>query len=842
MRFFIRLLMLCLLPMASWAQSPLLVNGTELIGIRDAGTISGAFEVKTKRLIGADLYLKMPIPPGEWQVRHIDKTTSIQPVRFTNGNILRQEQVEELAIVLDQVANQRVVASLWLRVSPTYDFSWSGSMHCSGPLLRASQSLAVFDFCHSLDPAAVLTNHSTDLEAAVRRKRTSNDVGWSTEIVKFSGFTSRRAGYTVYYDLTIDPNQFGLRADSSPGYKEKLIAEVARGFKSGELKVASDWFLGYAGGINRAVSGKDDSATSLLQPDAPFFPVITNLMRTFLAQRALADGDFRPDSSTTLNQAPKIDQSRLAASLTSPAAVRLPWKERLDRVVESELRDWLNVDASDLAEVPPPVYPAALSLKQEAWETNKEFEGRVEAARNERRRAIERLEADYRAKAEQRNKRVAEYNKARQEREAGLVKRRQELIRAGIEILPPAVKLSDVTLDQQLGVLTISAEIDGLGRQVFAFKDAPQAFRRSAVTETSLMKPSAKFQVSQTGEISIEALSVQAGGLLVRGVPSSATASPVQLASVTLPAQPPTVVQQSVVSVDTNQVEQILYRDENEMLRRRLEEQRRQQEASLAAAEARLSQEIARNRAEGQRAGAEVVRGTQVQEAHALVIGNSEYRGSGRLENPVRDAQAMSAKLRALGFRVTELKDTNRDQLVKGLSEFARTAAKADLTLLFYAGHGMQVQGVNYMIPIDMSLSDPGQASLQAVPLTQVLEQYLPGKTKLVFLDACRDNPLITAGVRGASRGLASMNVSEGTLIAYATKDGQVAADGVGSKNSPFTQALLEHLADPSDISVVLRRVREKVMQVTGGKQQPWDYGSLTGGELVLSKIRGARP
>ena len=87
-------------------------------------------------------------------------------------------------------------------------------------------------------------------------------------------------------------------------------------------------------------------------------------------------------------------------------------------------------------------------------------------------------------------------------------------------------------------------------------------------------------------------------------------------------------------------------------------------------------------------------------------------------------------------------------------------------------------------------------------------------------------------------KGLAPMTVAQGTLIAYATRDGQVALDGVGQKHSPFTKALLEHLGDPTDISVVLRRVREKVMQATGGKQTPWDYGSLTGGELVLASIK----
>jgi uncharacterized caspase-like protein len=139
---------------------------------------------------------------------------------------------------------------------------------------------------------------------------------------------------------------------------------------------------------------------------------------------------------------------------------------------------------------------------------------------------------------------------------------------------------------------------------------------------------------------------------------------------------------------------------------------------------------------------------------------------------------------------------------------------------LFYAGHGVQISGTNYMLPIDLNLNDLSQVPLQGVSLNSVVEQYLPGKTKLVFLDACRDNPLMQTASRSVSRGLAPINVSEGTLIAYSTKDGQVAQDGDG-KNSPFTTALLQHLGDPDDIAVVLRKVREKVMKNTGGKQQP---------------------
>ena len=224
--------------------------------------------------------------------------------------------------------------------------------------------------------------------------------------------------------------------------------------------------------------------------------------------------------------------------------------------------------------------------------------------------------------------------------------------------------------------------------------------------------------------------------------------------------------------------------------------------------------------------------------AHALVIGNAAYGGSGRLDNPVNDAKSMSAKLRGLGFVVTELLDTNRAKLVSGLAQFSRSAENADMTLLFYSGHGVQVFGTNYVLPIDIDQSDIAQATLQGVSLNSIIEQFMPGKTKLVFLDACRTNPLMRTASRGLTKGLAPISVSEGTLISYAAKDGQEAFDGTGQKNSPFTSALLDHLSDPDDIAVVLRKVRSKVLQSTGGKQQPWEYGSLTGGALVLSAIK----
>lgn len=274
-----------------------------------------------------------------------------------------------------------------------------------------------------------------------------------------------------------------------------------------------------------------------------------------------------------------------------------------------------------------------------------------------------------------------------------------------------------------------------------------------------------------------------------------------------------------------------------------LESQERERQAAEVEAVRRRQQELEAQLAAVQSQGASrpSAPAAVVRNAHALVIGNAAYPGSMRLLNPVNDANAISQKLRSLGFTVTTVTDMNRQRLVQSMTQFRRSAASADLSLLFYSGHGVQIFGTNYILPTDVDQGDVAQATIQGVRLNEVVENFMPGKTKLVFLDACRDNPLMRTGDRSVSVGLAPIAVAQGTLISYATKDGQTASDGVGTRNSPFTAALLEHLGDPNDIAVVLRKVREKVMQATGGKQQPWEYGSLTGGELVLSTIRGQR-
>lgn len=237
---------------------------------------------------------------------------------------------------------------------------------------------------------------------------------------------------------------------------------------------------------------------------------------------------------------------------------------------------------------------------------------------------------------------------------------------------------------------------------------------------------------------------------------------------------------------------------------------------------------------------AAAVSGVSSVEAHALVIGNSAYAGSARLTNPGNDAAAISRKLSDLGFKVTRIDDGDREALVRGLVQFQQRASSSQVTVLYYSGHGMQIDGVNYLLPVNIDPSKPSTLKLQALPLDTIIETYVPGRTRLVFLDACRDNPAVSASTRGFSRGLAPIQAPAGTLIAYATRDGGVAEDGKG-RHSPFTQALLDMIDEPEDISLILRKVRDRVMQETAGRQQPWEYGSLSGGALVLSSLKRLR-
>jgi uncharacterized caspase-like protein len=227
----------------------------------------------------------------------------------------------------------------------------------------------------------------------------------------------------------------------------------------------------------------------------------------------------------------------------------------------------------------------------------------------------------------------------------------------------------------------------------------------------------------------------------------------------------------------------------------------------------------------------------------ALVIGNSAYRSAPALANPVNDATDMAAALRRLGFDVVEGKNLDRRGMDEALREFGRKLDRADLALFFYAGHGLQVAGKNYLVPIDATIERETDLSFDAVDVSVVLGQMEAEKrVNLIFLDACRDNPFVrtlarSLGARSAAvgRGLASIQSGLGTMIVYATQPDNVAFDGDG-RNSPFTTAFLKHIGDAGvDIGTLMRRVRAEVVAATREKQVPWDHSSLVG-EVFLAR------
>jgi tetratricopeptide (TPR) repeat protein len=227
----------------------------------------------------------------------------------------------------------------------------------------------------------------------------------------------------------------------------------------------------------------------------------------------------------------------------------------------------------------------------------------------------------------------------------------------------------------------------------------------------------------------------------------------------------------------------------------------------------------------------------------ALVIGNGNYRHATRLANPANDAADIAQALRKLGFDVIEGRDLDKRGMEDKVREFGRKLDRADLALFFYAGHGIQVAGRNYLIPVDAKLERPGDLNFDTVDVSFILAQMeAEQRVNLVFLDACRDNPLTRSfarslGTRSASvgQGLATMHGAVGTLIAFATGPDTVALDGEG-RNSPFTSALLKHLATPGlHVSLMMQRVRADVVRMTRSKQVPWDHSSLVG-DVILAR------
>ena len=213
----------------------------------------------------------------------------------------------------------------------------------------------------------------------------------------------------------------------------------------------------------------------------------------------------------------------------------------------------------------------------------------------------------------------------------------------------------------------------------------------------------------------------------------------------------------------------------------------------------------------------------------ALVVGNSTYAHIGRLPNPENDAVDLSAALQRLGFEVTTEFDADRVELTEALRAFTRRSAGADVSLVFYAGHGLEMDGINYLVPVDARLERDVDVRYETVTRDDLLVSTVGARLRLVILDACRNNPL----ARSMQRTVASRSVSGGsfgqldedllgdeTLVAYAAAAGTTAADGSG-RNSPYTSALLAHLDEPLEILTLFRRVRARVLEATNGEQRP---------------------
>jgi len=217
----------------------------------------------------------------------------------------------------------------------------------------------------------------------------------------------------------------------------------------------------------------------------------------------------------------------------------------------------------------------------------------------------------------------------------------------------------------------------------------------------------------------------------------------------------------------------------------------------------------------------------------ALVMGNSNYgKEIGNLPNPVNDAALIAQALQQTGFEVIKVTDADWKTMKRKIQDFGDKLAAAGpqaTGLFFYAGHGVQVQGMNYLVPIGADIGKEADVKIETVSADDVLEQmeFAGSRVNIVILDACRNNPM-GRSVRSVSRGLAPMDSVRGTFIAYSTSPGSVAADGSG-KNSPYTAALAKTIVQPGvGIEEAFRDVRGQVMAATEEKQVPWDSSSLT--------------
>ena len=221
----------------------------------------------------------------------------------------------------------------------------------------------------------------------------------------------------------------------------------------------------------------------------------------------------------------------------------------------------------------------------------------------------------------------------------------------------------------------------------------------------------------------------------------------------------------------------------------------------------------------------------------ALVIGNADYENAGRLANPINDAREMAKALTSLGFKVLEHEDLGQSDMKRAIDEFGNMLSQYDVSLVFYAGHGIQVNGNNYLIPIDAKISSKKDVEYNAIDAGRILSKMegSKSKTNIIILDACRNNPFERSWnravkINGGGGGLAFMNAPTGSLIAYSTAPGSTASDGEIGTNGVYTSALLEHMKTPNiTIEEMFKRVRVTVEAKTNKKQVSWESTSLKG-------------
>jgi hypothetical protein len=233
----------------------------------------------------------------------------------------------------------------------------------------------------------------------------------------------------------------------------------------------------------------------------------------------------------------------------------------------------------------------------------------------------------------------------------------------------------------------------------------------------------------------------------------------------------------------------------------------------------------------------------------ALVIGNGAYRSVPALPNPPNDAADVAAALKRLGFAVTYIANGTFDEMRRGLISLGRDAAGADMAAVYFAGHGMELNGENWLIPVDAELKRDTDAANEAISLQSVMLQVASTTSLgLVILDACRNNPFAAKMNRAlATRaaptsGLGRIEPVGNVLVAYAARDGTTALDGDG-RNSPFTAALLHNIETPGvEVTFMFRNVRDDVMEATRNEQQPFVYGSLSRKAIYLAGLPPAGP